>query len=151
MDIRQDDLQSPEIKKLLSMHLENTAQHSPPESVHALDIETLAAPNITFWSVWEDDELLGCGALKEIASQHGEIKSMHTSENHRGKGVASRIVEHLMEEARQRGYQSLSLETGSMAAYAPARALYAKFGFAECGPFANYEIDPHSTYMRFEF
>lgn len=102
---------------------------SPPESVHALDLEALRSPNITFWSVWEGLELIGCGALKELDSKSGEVKSMRTAKTHRGKGVASKILEHIIKEAQRRGYSYLNLETGSFPEFAPARALYIRSGF----------------------
>lgn len=147
MDIREDDVRGPEILALLEAHLANVARHSPPESVHALDVQSLRAPEVTVWSAWEGDELLGCGALKEIEPHHGEIKSMRTAEAHLCRGVGSRILERLIGEARSRSYRRLSLETGSMEAFAPARRLYARFGFKPCAPFADYRLDPCSVYM----
>jgi len=147
MEIRIDDLRGPEIARLLQEHLRNMALHSPPESIHALDLEALRHPDITFWSVWQDFELIGCGALKQLDERHGEIKSMRTATAHRKKGVAARLMMHILEEAGRRSYQRLSLETGSMAAFAPARNLYARFGFVFCGPFADYLEDPHSVFM----
>ena len=132
MDIKIDDLQGPEIYALLQEHLQSMARHSPPESVHALDIEALRKPEITFWTVWENGELLGCGALKELDSQHAEIKSMRTSSSHLRKGVAKKLLDHILAEAKRRGYSRLSLETGSMAAFEPARQLYANSGFTYC-------------------
>src|SRR5918912_835391 len=107
MEIKIDDLSGPEIHELLQEHLRNMALHSPPESVHALDIEGLRQPEITFWTVWENGELLGCGALKELDAQHAEIKSMRTSSGHLRKGVASHLLRHIVEEARRRGYTRL--------------------------------------------
>jgi putative acetyltransferase len=103
LQIRVDDLSGPEIAELLRAHLATMAMHSPPESIHALDLDALRAPGITFWTVWDGVELLGCGALKEIDSLHGEIKSMHTAARHRGRGVARRMVEHIVRTARERG------------------------------------------------
>jgi putative acetyltransferase len=148
--IREDDLRGPEIAALLRAHLDHAARHSPPESIHALDLERLRAPGITFWSAWSGDTLLGCGALKQLAPDHGEIKSMHTAAAHRGKGVAARLLAHILEEARARSYRRVSLETGSMDGFAPARALYARFGFRVCGPFAQYREDPYSVCMTLE-
>jgi putative acetyltransferase len=147
MDIRVDDLRSPEIARLLQEHLQSMALHSPPESVHALALEGLRKPEITFWSVWQETELLGCGALKELDARHGEIKSMRTASVHLRKGVAAGLMRHIIEEARRRSYLQLSLETGSMDAFAPARSLYDRFGFRECGPFADYVEDPYSVFM----
>ena len=150
MDIRVDDLSGPEIAELLREHLRSAALHSPPESVHALDLEGLRKPEITFWSFWEGPELLGCGALRELDAHHGEIKSMRTATAHLRRGVASRILIHILEVARQRSYRRLSLETGSMEAFAPARSLYSRFGFQPCGPFADYVEDPYSVFMTIE-
>ncbi len=147
MNIKIDDLRGSEIYELLQEHLQSVALHSPPESVHALDIEALRKPEITFWTVWESDELLGCGALKELDFQHAEIKSMRTSSSHRRKGVAKNLLNHILEEAERRGYNRLSLETGSMEAFEPARKLYANFGFTYCEPFADYVEDPYSVFM----
>jgi putative acetyltransferase len=147
MEIRLDDLRGPEIARLLQEHLDSMALHSPPESVHALDLERLRKPEITFWSAWEDGELLGCCALKELDAGHGEIKSMRTASAHLRKGVAAKLLKHLLEEANRRSYKRLSLETGSMEAFAPARKLYASFGFEFCGPFADYVEDPFSVFM----
>jgi putative acetyltransferase len=150
MDIRVDDLSSPEIIGLLHEHLRSVALHSPPESVHALGLEALRNPDITFWSAWQDSELMGCGAIKELDSRHGEIKSMRTVSSHLRKGVAATLMHHILEEAERRSYERLSLETGSMDAFAPARSLYASFGFKPCGPFANYVEDPYSVFMTRE-
>ena len=148
--ICRDDLQGPEIADLLRSHLEHAAAHSPPSSIHALDLDRLRSPGITFWSVWSNGVLVGCGALRELAPDHGEIKSMHTARAHRGKGVAARLLTHILDEARARSYRRVSLETGSMAGFAAARALYARFGFTVCAPFADYRIDPNSVCMTLE-
>lgn len=150
MEIKIDDLTGSEIYELLQEHLRSMYLHSPPESVHALDIEALRRPEITFWSVWEGDELLGCGALKELDPQHAEIKSMRTSAQHLRKGVAKYLLNYILEEARRRGFRRLSLETGSMKAFEPARNLYANFGFKYCEPFADYIEDPYSVFMTRE-
>ena len=122
-------------------------QISPPESTHALPIEGLRKPDVAFWSAWENGELLGCGALKELDAEHGEIKSMRTSSRHRRKGVAKRMLDHIVGEAARRGYSRLSLETGASEAFEPARQLYARAGFTLCAPFANYIDDPNSVFM----
>ena len=150
MKIVLDDLTNPKVIELIEGHLREMANISPPESIHALDINRLRKPEITCWSAWEQDELVGCGALKEIDRGHGEIKSMRTSSLHLRKGVAKRILEHIIVEARQRGYKRLSLETGSMEAFEPARRLYRSFGFLYCDPFADYEEDPNSVFMTME-
>lgn len=147
MLIRRDDLTGPEIAELLRQHLATMALHSPPESIHALDLAALRVPEITFWTVWEGTDVLGCGALKELDPRHGEIKSMHTAARFRRRGVAAAMVRHILDEACRRAYRRLSLETGSMEGFAPARALYAGFGFAPCGPFAGYVLDPNSAFM----
>jgi putative acetyltransferase len=150
MEIKRDDLTGPEIAELLREHLMSMAENSPPESMHALSLDELRQPDIMFWSVWDGPELLGCGALKELDPQHGEIKSMRTASAHRRKGVAANLLAHILEEARRRNYKRVSLETGSMDAFAPAHNLYAKFGFTECGPFADYIEDPNSVFMTKE-
>jgi putative acetyltransferase len=148
--IKLDDVSGPEILELLREHLEFAAQHSPPESIHALDVSGLKRPDMSFWTAWEDAELLGCGALKGLDERHGEIKSMRTSSRQLRKGVASQLLSHLIAIAKQRGYTRLSLETGSMDAFVPARALYSRFGFDYCGPFADYVEDPYSVFMTLE-
>jgi putative acetyltransferase len=150
MEIKIDDLTGADIAELLREHLANMAENSPPESVHALPIEELRKPDITFWSAWDGSQLLGCGALKELDPQHGEIKSMRTASAHRRKGVAARLLQHILDEARRRKYKWVSLETGSMEAFTPAHRLYTKFGFKECGPFAGYVEDPNSIFMTQE-
>ena len=150
MDIRLDDLRGPEIAALLQEHLRDMHRVSPPESVHALDLESLRKPDITFWTMWDAGILVGCGALKELDPQHAEIKSMRTASSHRRQGVAKQLLQHLLAEAKQRGYTRVSLETGSMEFFLPARALYASFGFAQCAPFASYRADSNSVFMTKE-
>jgi putative acetyltransferase len=147
MDIRIDDLSGPEIAELLQEHLRDMHRVSPPESIHALDLESLRKPDITFWTIWDGGILAGCGAIKELDSRHAEIKSMRTASSHRRKGVAKQVLQHLLEEAKQRGYTRVSLETGSMDFFLPARALYASFGFEQCPPFSDYVEDPNSVFM----
>lgn len=147
MNIKVDDLRGPEIHQLLREHLQSMALHSPPESIHALDIDALRQPEITFWTAWEGAQLLGCGALKELDAGHAEIKSMRTSTQHLRKGVARKMLAHIVDEAQRRVYRRLSLETGSANAFAPARKLYESFGFSYCGPFATYVEDPYSVFM----
>ena len=147
MRIIEDDLSSPEVASLLSEHLDDMFRHSPPESVHALDLAALREPDVTFWAAWDSAELLGCGALKELDPRHGEIKSMRTARAHLGQGVATAILSHLIDEAVRRSYTRLSLETGSGPAFEPALTLYTKFGFEYCGPFASYREDPFSRFM----
>jgi putative acetyltransferase len=150
MEIRRDDLRGPEIARLLEEHLRDMHLHSPPESVHALDLERLRRPEITFWTAWGGGELMGCGALKELDAAHGEIKSMRTAGAHLRKGVAAALVRHILAEARKRGYRRLSLETGAPDAFMPARRLYERHGFSYCGPFADYVDDPYSVFMTRE-
>jgi putative acetyltransferase len=150
LKIKLDDLSGAAIVQLLQAHLQSLAAISPPESMHALDLNALRKPDITFWSVWEGQELAGCGALKELDRQHAEIKSMRTASAHLRKGVASALLEHMISEARLRRYRRLSLETGAQDNFEPARRLYAKFGFKNCRPFANYIEDPNSVFMTRE-
>ena len=147
VEIRAEDPGRREIALLLREHLAGMALYSPPESVHALDPDALRAPGVTLWGAWEAGELLGCGALKELDAGHGEIKTMRTAAGHLRRGVAARLLEHIIGEARRRGYGRLSLETGSDPAFAPARALYTRFGFRECAPFDGYVEDPYSVFM----
>jgi putative acetyltransferase len=147
IQIRVDDLRGPEIAALLAAHVAFCRASSPPESAHVLDLDALRVPGITFWSAWDGANLLGCAALKELDPSHGEVKSMHTAAQHRGRGVALCLLDHIVAEARTRRYQRLSLETGSMAAFAPARTLYTRFGFVSCAPFADYRVDPNSVFM----
>jgi putative acetyltransferase len=150
MEIKLDDLTGSKVAELVMEHLQGMTLHSPPESIHALNLKELQKPEITFWSAWEGDELIGCGALKELDRQHGEIKSMRTSTAHLRKGVAKGILKHIIDEAKRRGYGRLSLETGSMEAFEPAKRLYANFGFEYCGPFSEYIQDPNSVFMTKE-
>ncbi|HEY2862056.1 MAG TPA: GNAT family N-acetyltransferase [Casimicrobiaceae bacterium] len=147
MHIKVDDLSGAGVHELLREHLRSMALHSPAESMHALDIEALRKPGITFWTAWEDGELLGCAALKELDRQHAEIKSMRTSSSHIRKGVAKGLLAHILDEAKRRRYTRVSLETGSREPFEPARRLYARFGFSYCGPFADYVADPYSVFM----
>ena len=150
MEIRIDDLHGPEIATLLNEHLADMYRVSPPESVHALDLDALRIPAITFWTLWLENRLGGCIALLQHDAVHGEIKSMRTTTAYRGQGLAPRLLQHLIDAARQRGLHRLSLETGAEPFFAPARKLYAAFGFTECPPFADYTSDPNSVYMTRE-
>ena len=147
MHIELDDLSRPEVHDLLREHLRSMLELSPPQSVHALDLEKLRRPEITFWSAWEGGELLGCGALKELNTLEGEVKSMRTALAHRRKGVARAILERIIREAAGRSYMRLWLETGSAVAFEPARNLYSTFGFQYCPPFGDYVADPNSVFM----
>ncbi len=146
-EIRVDDLGGPEIAVLLQEHLDSMATISPPESCHALDVDELRKPDATVWCVWHGSELAGCGALKELSDTHAEVKSMKTAEAHLRRGVAAKLLEHMLDAARVRGYRRLSLETGSQVEFIPARTLYKRYGFEECGPFADYHEDPNSVFM----
>lgn len=150
MHIKIDDLTGRQVVSLVNEHLHSMTLMSPPESIHALGLEKLRGPEITFWSAWEGDELAGCGALKELDTRHGEIKSMRTSASHLRKGVAKQVLQHIIEEAEKRGYERLSLETGSMASFEPARKLYESFVFQDREPFADYSEDPNSVFMTKE-
>jgi putative acetyltransferase len=141
MDIRKDDLRGPEVAELLQEHLRDMHRVTPAESIHALDLDGLRQPDITFWTIWDEGILVGSGALKELDPQHAEIKSMRTASTHRRKGVARQMLQHLLNEAKRRAYTRVSLETGS---------LYASFGFAYCQPFADYSDDPNSVFMTKE-
>jgi len=147
MHLEIDDLSRPAIHALLNEHLQNMYELSPPESVHALDLAKLRAPGITFWTAWEGPVLLGCGALKELDPKHGEVKSMRTPNALRRRGAGRALLERIIEVARERGYERLSLETGSMEAFTPAQKLYESFGFGYCGPFGDYVEDPNSVFM----
>lgn len=148
MEIVIDRLDGPEIAAFLQAHLDDMRAVSPPESKHALDLEGLKAPAITFWSAYDDQTLVGCGAIKELAPDGGEIKSMRVHGAARGRGVGSAILQHLITIARGRGYRTLKLETGAMAFFTPAHALYRKHGFVDCEPFGEYKPDPNSLFME---
>ncbi|WP_044556496.1 GNAT family N-acetyltransferase [Shewanella piezotolerans] len=147
MQLRVGELDNPQVMVLLQQHHQDMLSHSPAESVHALDTSGLKAVNVTFWSLWSAEHLAGIGALKQLDEYHGEIKSMRTSLQFLRQGVAHKILAHLIAEARARGYQRLSLETGSMEAFQPAKKLYEQFGFQACAPFADYKNDPYSSFM----
>lgn len=150
MEIRIDDLTGSKVIALIEEHLQGMSEDSPPESVHALNLDGLRKPEVTFWSAWEHDELLGIGALKELDVTHAEVKSMRTAASHMRKGVARQILEHIIEVAIERGYTRLSLETGSMESFVPARKLYENLGFQYCHPFSDYTEDPYSMFMTKE-
>ena len=148
--IKIDDLTGADIADFLVEHINEMKDVSPPESKHALDLDGLRKPDITFWRVWHQDNLVGCGAVRELDRGHGEIKSMRTARGNRGRGIASAMLGHILTEAKARGYRRLSLETGSMPYFAAARSLYLKFGFQACAPFADYSADPNSVFMTLE-
>lgn len=148
MQIREDDLSGARIAAFLREHLDNMHEITPPESIHALGLEALRAPEITFWSAWEADTLLGCGALKELDKTSGEVKSMRTAAPHRGKGVGAKLLEHILKEAQARAYEVVYLETGAMPEFVPARSLYKRYGFSVRGAFGDYTDDPNSVFME---
>jgi putative acetyltransferase len=150
VNIRIDDLSGPEVHQLLTEHLDDMYATSPPECVFALDLDGLKKPNITFWTIWENGTLLGGGALKQLANNEGEIKSMRTTEAARNKGVASTLLNHILDVAKQNQLTRVSLETGTQDFFAPARKLYSKNGFKECGPFADYKLNQYSVFMTRE-
>ena len=150
MEIAVDDLSGPDVAAFLQAHLDQMHELSPAESVHALDLAALRAPDITFWSAYEDETLVGCGALKVLDARHGEIKSMRTDPARRGQGIAGQLLRHIVAEARARGLVRLSLETGSEEFFSPARRLYARHGFVPCPPFATYTDDPLSSYFTLD-
>ena len=147
MRIVEDDLSGIEIRALLETHFAGMLANSPEGSCHFLDFDGLNAPDVTFWSIWDKDSLAGCGALKELSPEHGEIKSMRTHADHLRKGVGAMMLTHIISEARERGYRRLSLETGSTEAFIPALALYEAHGFEFCPPFGEYVEDPFSRFM----
>lgn len=150
MQIAVEDPASPEVAAFLGEHLADMYATSPPESVHALDVSALQAESVTFWTARSAGVLLGCGALKEIAPDHGEIKSMRTTAAARGRGVGAALLAHVVATAQQRGYARLSLETGTQEYFAPARRLYLRHGFTECEPFGDYTLDENSAYFTRE-
>ena len=147
LDLRIDDLRGPAIAALLEEHLRSMARHSPPGSVHALDLDRLRGPEITFWTAWDREALAGCGALREIDRESAEIKSMRTATAYLRRGVAAAVLERILGEARHRSYRRVHLETGSGDAFEPAHRLYERFGFVRAGPFADYVEDRFSVFM----
>jgi len=142
-----DDLSGTAIRALITRHLDGMHASSPPESVHAFDVDRLRQPGVTFWSVWVGDELAGCGALKVLDADRGELKSMRVADRFLGRGIGRAMLEHLTAEARARGLRSLWIETGSSPAFVPALRLYETAGFERCGPFGDYREDPFSVFM----
>jgi putative acetyltransferase len=145
-----DDLSSVPTRALIGRHLAGMRANSPPESVHAFDVSKLRQPGVTFWSVWVGDEIAGCGALKVLDAERGELKSMRVADAFLGRGIGRAILEHLLAEARARGLRSVWLETGSTPAFLPALRLYESAGFRFCGPFGDYQEDPFSRFMTRE-
>jgi putative acetyltransferase len=147
MRIVVDDLSGPDIARFLDEHVQEMRSTTPPESKHALDLDALRKPEITFWSVVDGDTLVGCGAIKRLDAGHAEVKSMRTAPTRKRSGIASLMLEHIITEAKRMGFTRLSLETGADEFFLPARTLYKKFGFDECLPFADYRPDPRSVFM----
>jgi putative acetyltransferase len=147
MTIVPGDLDDPRVRALLEQHVTSARAATAPGSAHALDLEGLKAPEIRFWAAWDEDTLLGVGALKRLSNDHGEIKSMHTVPAYRRRGVGSAIILHIIDVARAMGMSRLSLETGFWKFFAPARELYKRHGFVECAPFGEYVSDPNSVFM----
>ena len=145
--IKVDDLSGGDVIALLEEHLADMFATSPPESVHALDVDALKADNITFFSAWDGADLAGCVAIKALTSKDCELKSMRTAHTFRGQGVASQLLLFALEHAKIKGFSSVSLETGTQDYFSAARQLYKKFQFEECGPFGNYTLDPNSHFM----
>jgi putative acetyltransferase len=150
LQIVEGGLDDARVVALLHTHLTRARAETAPGSAHALDLSALRAPEVTFWSAWEGDAVVGVGALKRLSDDHGEIKSMHTAETARGRGVGSALLGEIMATARARGVSRLSLETGSWPYFRSARALYARHGFVECPPFGAYREDPNSVFMTLE-
>lgn len=147
VQITTDDPRRPDVLALLEEHLVDMYATSPADSVHALDPAALAAPGITFWTARDGDVLLGCVALKQLTGEHAELKSMRTATTARRRGVAGRLLDHVLAESRRRGHTRISLETGTEDYFAAARALYATRGFTPCPPFEGYAEDPHSVFL----
>jgi putative acetyltransferase len=147
LEFRIDDLRGEASRALIARHLQGMREGCPPESVHAYDVQQLLAPGVSFWSVWIDGEIAGCGALRAIDSARGELKSMRVADAFLGRGIGRALLEHLVGEARQRGMTSLWLETGSSEPFVPALKLYESAGFTRCGPFEGYVEDPLSVFM----
>jgi len=150
MRISPGELNDPRVIDLLQIHLTNARAETARGSAHALDLTGLQSPDISFWTIWEGEALLGVGALKRLSPDHGEVKSMHTAQSARRKGVGSAMLQHIIATARKSGMSRLSLETGSWEYFRPARALYRSHGFVECGPFADYVPDPNSVFMSLD-
>ena len=146
--ILEDPITNPRVIAILEAHLETMYATSPPESVFALDLDGLRAPEVTFWTIWQGNTVVGCGALREHSAELGEIKSMHTLAKHRGLGAGGAMLEHILKEASARGYRELKLETGSHPAFDPAQRLYQRHGFNYCDAFPPYEPNAFSVFME---
>ena len=150
MRIIQGDLSDQRVVNLLHTHLARAHAETAPGSAHALDLTGLQSPDISFWTIWDDETLLGTGALKWLSANHGEVKSMYTAQSSRRRGAGSAVLRHIIAAARASGMSRLSLETGSWDYFLPARALYSSHGFVECPPFADYVLDPNSVFMSLD-
>ena len=150
MRIIEGGLDDPLVQKLLAYHFASAQAQTAEGSAHALDLSGLKSPDVLFWSAWDGVDVVGVGALKRLSESHGELKSMHTHQDHRRKGIGKAVLEHIIAEARRMGLSRLSLETGSWSFFAPARALYSRHGFVECSPFGSYSADPNSVFMMLE-
>jgi putative acetyltransferase len=150
MRIVEGDLCDPRVVDLLHIHLTSARAETAPGSAHALDLTGLQSPDINFWTIWDDETLLGVGALKRLSGDHGEVKSMHTAQSMRGKGAGSAMLRHIIATARKSGMSRLSLETGTWEYFRPAQAFYRSHGFVECPPFADYVLDPNSVFMSLD-
>ncbi len=148
--IKPANLDSTEFTALIDTHAELMLSLSPPGSCHFLPMDGLRTPDVSVWEMRDGDVLVGCGALKEISATHGELKSMHTLAIRRGAGLGRKMLDHILAEARQRGYHRISLETGSMDGFKPSRTLYQSNGFEICPPFEDYVEDPNSVFMTLE-
>lgn len=148
--IVKDDLSDPSVIELLQMHVTRARANTARGSAHALDVTGLQTPDINLWTIWDDERLLGAGALKRLSADHGEVKSMYTAESARGRGVGSAMLRHIIATARGRGMSRLSLETGSWDYFRPAREFYKRHGFLECLPFGDYLLDPNSVFMSMD-
>ena len=150
MQITEGDLDDPRVIALVKTHLTNARAETAPGSAHALEISGLRSPDISFWTMWDEERLLAIGAMKRLSADHGEVKSMHTVQSERGRGLGRAMLRHIIASARASGLSRLSLETGSWDYFLPARALYKSFGFAECQPFGDYVQDPNSVFMTLD-
>lgn len=150
MRIVPGDFSDPRVVDLLHIHQTSAKAETAPGSAHALDLTGLQSPDISFWTIWDDETLLGFGALKRLSADHGEVKSMHTAQAMRGRGAGRAMLRHIIEIARARGMSRLSLETGASEYFLPARALYRSHGFLECPPFAGSVLDPNSVFMTLD-
>ena len=139
-----------EVNDLLKKHFIELRSVSPAGSTHVLDIDGLKDPSIKFWSLWENNKLIGCGALKFLEKDHGEFKSIRVADEFRKKGIGERIIKHLIDEAKKLEISKLSIETGAGEFFLPARNLFSKFGFKTCPPFAHYKKDPNSCYYTLD-